>query len=340
MCSLHSEPLRVSEIQSDSMDTDAITISIVIVTWNCKAYASECLKSLDRQLHRFPTELIVVDNASSDGTPELIAADFPHVRLIKSNRNLGFAKGNNVGISASRGKYVCLINPDVIVTADCLGKLVDYMECEPTVGLLGPKMLDPAGRIARSTMRFPTLWNSLCRALALDAIFKRSPTFGGYLMRDFQHDEERDVEILNGWFWMARRSAMEEVGVLDEQLFMYGDDLDWCRRFHTHGWRVVFYAQAEAIHYGGGSSVNAPIPCYLAMQRANLQYWKKHKGGFLTMSFFIVTCLHHLARILGYGVIFTAKPGSRSEASAKLRRSSFALFWLIGLGSSRIREVR
>lgn len=322
------------------MQTDPLLVSVVIVTWNCGKFAAGCLASLDKQRVSFATETIVVDNASLDGTPELITVQFPHVRLIRSDRNLGFAKANNAGIRAARGKYVCLINPDVVVAPECLQKMCDYMEQGPSVGLLGPRMIGPDGRVARSTMRFPDLWNALCRALALDVLFKRSRLFGGFLMRDFRHDEIRDVDVLNGWFWMVRRTAMDDIGLLDEHLFMYGEDLDWCMRFHQAGWRVVFYSPAEALHYGGGASSNRPIPCYIALQRANLQYWRKHRGLLPAAGYFLVTCLYHLVRILGHAVAYPFARSARTSAAFKVKRSVAAIRWMTGLGPSRFSEIR
>lgn len=315
-------------------------ISIVIVTWNCKSYAQECLTSLQGQTGDFSTQIVVVDNASSDGTCEIIENQFPDVQLIRSNTNLGFAKGNNAGILDTDGDYVCLINPDVNVAPDCLGKMLEYMEREPSIGLLGPKMIGPDGNVGRSTMRFPTIWNSLCRALGLDVIFRESRLFGGFLMRDFHHDQIKDVDVLNGWFWMTRRSALNEVGVLDDQLFMYGDDLDWCRRFHNFGWRVVFFPDAEAVHYGGGTTKKAPIPFYLALQRANLQYWEKHNGRLAMAGYFLITCIHHLVRIVGYAFVCLSKHAERLEAAYKVKRSFVSILWLTGLGSNRLSEIR
>ncbi len=316
------------------------SISIVIVTWNCKAFAQECLTSLEAQKGEFTKQIIVVDNASADGTPELIAAQFPGVRLIRSTTNLGFSRANNMGLAEANGDYICLINPDVNVAPNCLRNMLEFMEREPLVGLIGPKMIGADGQVGRSTMRFPTIWNSLCRALGLDVIFKGSRVFGGFLMRDFRHDHTRDVDVLNGWFWMTRRSAMSEVGVLDPQLFMYGDDLDWCRRFHNSHWRVVFFSDAKAIHYGGGTTKKAPIPFYLALQRANLQYWLKHNGRIATAGYFLITCLHHAVRVVGYAVVCLSKKAEPLEATYKVRRSFASILWLTGLGSSRVSEIR
>jgi GT2 family glycosyltransferase len=285
-------------------------------------------------------EIIVVDNASSDGTPDMIGSQFPEVRLIRSRVNHGFARANNIGIKETSGRYICLINPDVNVDSDCLGNMFSYMEQYPNVGLLGPQMLDRDGQVGRSTMRFPTIWNSICRAFALDAFFKGSRVFGGFLMRDFSHMETRDVDILNGWFWMTRRDALNQVGGLDDSLFMYADDLDWCRRFHNFGWRVVFYAEAKAIHYGGGTTARSPIPFYIALQRANLQYWEKHHGRLRMSAYFLVTCLHQLTRIVGYAAVYLTRRNSRAQSSYKVKRSVASFLWLTGLGSNRLGEIR
>ena len=188
-------------------------------------------------------------------------------------------------------------------------------------------------------MRFPTLWNLFCRALALDSLAKRSRLFGGFLMRDFKHDRIADVDILNGWFWMVRRRALEQVGGLDEDLFMYGDDMDWCRRFHLHGWRVVFYPHAKALHYGGGASANAPLACYVALQQANLQYWHKYHGTLSTTAYVVTTLLHQAVRILGYGFVYLSRPRTRNIARQKIRRSLASISWLSGAGSSRRHEL-
>ncbi len=322
------------------MSNSSPVISIVIVTWNCKSYVEECLTSINSQQADISTEIVVVDNASTDGTAEMIAVRFPRVCLVRSPTNLGFAKGNNLGIGQTSGKYICLINPDVNVYPDCLAKMLRYLEEHPEVGLLGPQMLGPDGNVGRSTMRFPTIWNSLCRALALDSLFKRSRIFGGFLMRDFSHDLTKDVDILNGWFWMARRDALNQVGMLDDSLFMYGDDLDWCRRFHDAKWRVVFYAGTQAVHYGGRSSARCPVPLYIAMQRANFQYWEKHHGHFRTFLYMLITGIYHLVRMSGYSAKYLIDKAARAGSSYKVRRSFASLLWLTGLATDRHGEIR
>jgi GT2 family glycosyltransferase len=306
-------------------------LSIVIVSWNAKEYLKECLTSLRVCSEELSMEIIVVENASTDGTPEMIRNQFPEVRLIENDANLGFARANNIGIKLASGKYISLINSDVNVPPDCLPKMRRYMEQQPTIGLLGPKMIGPDGHAHRSGMRFPSVWNVFLRALAVDSRLKGPRAIGGLLMGDFQFDQIKDIDVLNGWFWMTRREALAQVGLLDERFFIYGEDIDWCKRFHLGGWRVVFYPKAEALHYGGASSSNAPVRFGIEMQRSNLQYWGKYHGRTSMFFYVLAIWLDYIIRILGYGFVYLAKRSSRSRALAELKKNLAYMHWLLGL---------
>jgi hypothetical protein len=306
----------------------ASNVSVVIVVWNAKRYAIECLESLERYCGAVCKEVIVVDNASTDGAPEAIEELFPNVLLIRNPENYGFAKANNIGITRCSGDYVCLVNSDVAFTQDCISPMVQYFTEHPTTAMLGPKMLGADRNVRRSTMRFPTFWNSLCRALCLDRLFHHSRLFGGLMMKDFDHRHTAAVEVLNGWFLLIRRNAIEKVGLLDPQFFMYGEDLDWCYRFHRHGEQAIFFAEAEAIHYGGSSSSTAPVKFYLEQHRANWQYCKKHHGWASKVGFLLTLTIHHGLRILGAGCVYVCRPARRSEARLKMSRSFICLEWV------------
>jgi GT2 family glycosyltransferase len=305
-------------------------VSVVIVVWNAKKYVLECLESLREWCQSAYAEVIVVDNASSDGTPELIEQRFPEFKLIRNPENFGFAKANNIGIAQSTGSYVCLVNSDVKFTEDCITPMVKYMNANPGVAMLGPKMLAADGIVRRSTMRFPTVWSTFCHALGLDVIFKKSRVFGGWLMADFDHMRTMPVQVLNGWFVVVRRSAMEQVGLLDAQFFMYGEDMDWCKRFHEAGHNIVFFAGAEAIHYGGGSSSSAPIQFYLEQCRANWRYWRKHHGIMAQIGFLGCFGIHHCVRLVSSGLVYLCSPSRRSQTRLHLRRSVVCLQWIGG----------
>ena len=305
-----------------------VRVSLVIVVWNAKRYVLECLESLRTHCRQVYGEVIVVDNASTDGTPELIAEMFPEFKLIRNSENLGFAKANNIGIAHSSGEYVALVNSDVKFTDDCLSPMLQFLSENPEVGMVGPKMLAADGEVRRSTMRFPTVWNQLCRALGLDIVFRKSRWFGGLLMSDFDHKTTTPVEVLNGWFVVVRRTAMDRVGLLDPQFFMYAEDLDWCYRFHRAGEKVVFFAGSGAIHYGGASSSNAPLRFYLEMCRANWQYWQKHRGRLAQTAFLASSGIYHLVRLLGSAGIYLFSPAQRAENRVRLRRSTLCLRWV------------
>lgn len=307
-----------------------MSISVIIVSWNAKTFLLQCIQSVLLQHSAHPMEIIVVDNASSDGSPEAVKNSFPTIKLICNEDNYGFAKANNIGIRASEGEYLFLINSDVVIHKNCFTKMIEYVEEHPKIGMLGPRIVDSNGRTQRSCMGYPSLWNLLSRALALDSLFPKSKIFGGQLMTFWGHDQIRSVNVINGCFWMLRRSALAQVGLLDERFFIYGEDIDWCKRFNQGGWDVVFFPHAEAMHYGGASSANAPVKFYLEMQRANYQYWMKHHSYIAAKVFLLINMLHHVLRILGAILMFPRLLRKRSESSLKIWRSLASVNWSIG----------
>jgi hypothetical protein len=303
-------------------------VAVVIVVWNAKKYVMECLGSLREQCGKVYSEVIVVDNASTDGSAELVEEMFPEFRLIRNPENFGFAKANNIGIAQCSADYICLVNSDVKFLDDCISPMVGYLAEHPEVGMLGPKMLAASGEVRRSTMRFPTVWNNFCRAFGLDSLFKGSRFFGGMMMSDFDHQTTAPVEVLNGWFLVVRASAIEKVGMLDPQFFMYGEDVDWSYRFHEAGEQVVFFAETGAIHYGGASSSHAPVRFYLELYRATWQYWRKHHNGLAQMGFLAVFAIHHSVRLLSAGLLYLWSPAQRPDTAARFKRSLACLQWV------------
>lgn len=310
---------------------DKPAVAAVIVTWNGRAYAVECLDSLRHNASGLTLQTIVVDNASTDGTPEAVREQFPEVQLVQADTNLGFSKGNNLGMRLADADYVCLINSDVVVPPQCLENMLAFMERNPDIGMLGPKMVAPDGRTGDSVMRLPTVWNSFCCAMGFHRIFPTAKWLNGFMMSEFPYDRTADVEVLTGWFWMIRKSALEEVGGLDEQFFMYGEDIDWSYRFLKAGWRVVFYADAWALHYGAASSCRAPARFYVEMRRANLQYFNKHHGRLAERGYRLVLFVHEAIRIAGHGALYLFATSRREHARAKIISSLAAFGWLAGV---------
>ena len=306
-----------------------VMVSVVIVSWNARNFLAQCLESLSCAGGDYSMEVLVVDNASTDGAPEYIEANYPGVRLIRNDSNQGFAKANNTGIRLCRGKYIALINSDVEVLGNCITTLVAYCEANPEVGMVGPRIIGGDGKLQRSCRGFPCLWNMFCRAVALDSVFPRAKIFGGYLMPYRNHDAIGPAPILSGCFWLVRRAALAGVGLLDEDFFMYGEDMDWCRRFWTAGWRLDYVPNAEAIHYGGGSSANAPFRFFIEKQKADLHYWKKHHGWLARQCYFAIACLHHLLRVLRYSAAAVMQRQESDESGFKVNRSIQCLKWML-----------
>jgi GT2 family glycosyltransferase len=273
-------------------------ISVVIVAWNARHYLELCLQSLVDAPPRRRMEVVVVDNASGDGTVEMVKARFPHVKLIESKENLGFSRGNNVGIRQCSGRYVALVNPDVIVFPGCLDALADFLDQNPKVGNVGPRVFDPDMTQQSTCRRDPSLWNNLCMATGLATAFKNSRVFAGEHMFYFAHDQILPVDVIVGCFSMIRRETFDQVGLLDENLFMYGDDIDWCRRARKAGWQVVFYPGARAIHDRGKTTAAYPVRFALAQQRSVLYYWRKHHGSLGFIGIRTIMIFRHLTRYL------------------------------------------
>lgn len=252
-------------------------ISVVIVSWNACGYLEECLESLSSGV-ACSYEVIVVDNNSSDGSPDMVKNKFPWVRLIQSEENLGFSKGNNVGIRESRGRFVALINSDALALPGCLDALCEFLNKHRDVGMVGPKVMYGDRRLQSSCRHFPTVWNNFCEVFYLNRVFPRLRSLAGEHMFYFSYDRTTEVEVLVGCFIVARREAISSIGLLDESFFFYGEDIDWCLRCWKNGWKVMFYPGAEAIHYCGGSSGNDRVRFAVAQQTARLQLWSKHRS--------------------------------------------------------------
>lgn len=295
-----------------------VDISVVIVGWNAKQYLELCLESLAKAPPRRSMEVFVVDNASTDDSVEMIEGKFPWVKLIKSAENLGFARGNNVAIRQCQGRYVALVNPDVIVFAGCLDALADFLDENPKVGNVGPRVFNPDMSQQSTCRRFPTLWNNFCSATALATTFTKSRIFAGEHMWFFPHDRTLAVDVIVGCFSMIRRETFDQVGLLDESLFMYGDDVDWCRRARNAGWQVVFYPGAQAIHDRGKITAPYPVRFALAQQRSVLRYWTKHHSFWGVLGIRSIMLFHHLLR---YSVaVFWGLVYSQGRAQIEVRK--------------------
>jgi N-acetylglucosaminyl-diphospho-decaprenol L-rhamnosyltransferase len=255
----------------------SLDLSVVIVNWNVRDLLQRCVESVLSSQRSITTEIIVVDNASVDGSVEMLRAEFPQTVLIANPENRGFPAANNQGIAAAQGRYVLLLNPDTEVLADALDALVQYMDAHPDVGLVGPQLLHPDGQVQSSRRRYPTLATLFFESTWLESLAPRA-LLRRYYVLDQPDNAVLDVDWITGAAMLARREVIQQVGGMDERFFMYSEELDWCRRIKAAGWRVVYHPEARVIHYEGKSSEQAMPARHVNFQRSKIRYARKYHG--------------------------------------------------------------
>ncbi|MCE5229786.1 glycosyltransferase family 2 protein [bacterium] len=310
-------------------------LSAIVVNWNTRRMTLDCLRSIEDDCAAIGHETIVIDNASTDGSPDAIAGAFPNARIIRNAANLGFARANNQGIAAARGRYLALINSDVIVLPGCIAEMIRELEDHADIGLISPRILDSRRRLQPNCLRFPGYWNRACETTGLAKAFPQIEFLGDTHVSERRHDRTRDVDILTGCFWVARAEAVARVGPLDENFFMYGEDMDWCRRFRSGGWRVVFHPAGSAIHFGGASSSTQQTRFFIELQKSILRYWRKHHGRIGWLYCAAMIALHQVLRLGAGAVSYALRPSRRGDIRNKLRRSAACLAWLAGARSTQ-----
>ncbi len=252
-------------------------LSVVIVNYNTKKLTMDCIQSVLNSKLNFQYEIFVVDNASSDGSVEQIKSEFPHVHVISNKENVGFSKANNQAIKACSSRYVLLLNSDTIVNENTLDEMISYMDEETNVGAVGCEVNLPDGTLDKACHRgFPTPEASLYYMIGLAKKFPNSPKYNSYHKSYMNMHEVHDIDCLVGAFMMVRREAFEQVGLLDEDFFMYGEDIDWCYRIKEANWRIVYNPTVSIVHYKGASSRRKPFKIVYEFHRAMYLFHKKH----------------------------------------------------------------
>ncbi len=281
----------------------------------------DCLYSIINSPRQYTREIIVVDNASQDGSPEMVQRAFPDVSLIHNPENYGFAKANNIGIQAARGRYLCLANSDTLIQADCLDKLSRYLDTHPDAAVVGPKLLWKDKSLQWSCRKFPGLWNTLCPALGLTRLFPHVPFLSGEHMGYFRHDRTIEVDALVGAFLMIRTEAAEQVGLMDEKYFFYCEEIDWCKRFKNAGWKIVFYPEAQVVHLGQGSASREPERFKREFILSNYRYWKKHHNLLQRLLFCLIVLCRHTIRLAINSLVYIIAPSLRQKTVRSLKGS-------------------
>lgn len=254
-------------------------LSIIIVSYNVRYYLEQCLLSVRRAVQGIEAEVIVVDNHSQDGSMDYLPPRFPEVTFVRGKHNLGFARANNKAIVRSSGEYVLLLNPDTVVGEDVLRECVAFLDAHPDAGAAGVRMLKSDGSDAKESRRgVPTPLTSFYKMVGLCARFPRSKVFGKYYMGYLPWDEPSRIEIVSGAFCMLRREGLDKVGLLDEDFFMYGEDIDLSYRLLQGGWHN-WYLPVRILHYKGESTQKSSFRYVHVFYEAMLIFLGKHYGN-------------------------------------------------------------
>ncbi|KAB2908270.1 MAG: glycosyltransferase [Ignavibacteriales bacterium] len=263
-------------------------LSIIIVNYNVKEFIQNLLESIKSASKGITTEVIIVDNASDDGSIELIQQKYPWVKLLVNSRNLGFGKANNIGLRQATGRYILLLNPDTLVKEDTFEKMIAFFEATPDAGMAGCKLLNTDGSLQLACRRgFPGPWASFTKIMGLSALFPKSRWFAKYNLTYLDENQTYAVDAISGAFMMMTREAFEKTGEFDETFFMYGEDLDLCYRINKAGYKVYYVHTTEIIHYKGESTKRSDLNEVKVFYEAMHIFVKKYYSGSWLLSLFL-----------------------------------------------------
>ena len=284
-----------------------VDLSIIIVSWNVRALLERALDCVYTTIQRSSFEVIVVDNRSDDGSVAMVRERFPAVHLIVNDANVGFGRANNQAAALARGRYLLLLNPDAFVHTGTVDRLVTFMDGQPDAGACGCLLRYADGRLQRSVTSFPTVLTELWTTLGLDRAFPNHPLFGRYKLTYWAMDDLRPVDALMGACLLLRRDVIAQIGLFDEQFFMYSEEIDLCYRVQRAGWKNYFVPDVEATHIWGGSSARVPNASFLRLFRSRVQFFRKHYGTGATLAYKVVLALAALLRVLGGPLLFALR---------------------------------
>jgi GT2 family glycosyltransferase len=291
-------------------------LSVILVSYNTRGMTLRCLHRLFDGLADLDCEVWVVDNASRDGSAEAIAGEFPQVRLVRSDRNLGFGAANNLAMRQARGRYYLLLNTDAFPEEQAIRRLMDFLENHPDTAVAGPRLLNGDGSLQVSCYRFPSPSRAWFENLWLSALLPHHPAIGDY--RRWAHDRERAVDFVTGACMLVRREVVEQVGGFDERFFMYSEETDWQRRMRDAGWEIRFTPNAVVTHLGGASGA-AERPAVNAYFFDSLDWYeRKHHGSLGLLSLRVAMAVGCSIRAVLWGIAALLPSRRRNLARQKL----------------------
>ena len=291
-----------------------LDVSVIIVNWNTRAILRNCLQSIYEQTTEVDFELIVIDNASTDGSAEMVRKEFPEAIVVENAENRGFAAANNQGMAVAKGRYVLLLNSDTLVLDQAIAKIVFFADVNRDAAVVTCRVLNPDKTLQLTCFMFPSLLNMFLASSYLYKLFPCNRFFGRERMTWWQRDDIREVDVATGCFLLVRRGTVQCVGPMDERFFMYGEDTDWCYRFRKAGYKIIFTPHAEIIHYGGESSKQIHAKSILLLRDSRLQFFKKHRGRSVYWMACLMVALFFVLRLPYWGILsLFSQKDKRSE---------------------------
>jgi len=252
-------------------------LSIVIVNYNVEYFLEQCLNSVFSALEGIDGEVFVVDNNSVDASVEMVKTKFPAVKIIENKDNVGFSVANNQALKISSGEYSLLLNPDTVVEEDTFSSIIEFMDNHPDAGGLGVKMIDGKGKFLPESKRgLPTPSVAFYKIFGLNTLFPRSKKFGKYHLGHLDKDEVHEIDILSGAFMLMRKKVLDKIGLLDEDFFMYGEDIDLSYRIIKAGYKNYYFPKTTIIHYKGESTKKSSVNYVFVFYNAMIIFAKKH----------------------------------------------------------------
>jgi N-acetylglucosaminyl-diphospho-decaprenol L-rhamnosyltransferase len=325
------------------MTAPAVDVSVILVNWNSADDLRRCLESLYRHTRGITFEVIVIDNASYDGSERMVNEQFPHVRYIQNNENRGFALANNWGVQHSSGRILMFLNPDTLVLGDALPKMVRALDSLGDAGALGCRILNADGTLQTSCVQaLPTLLNQAFDSEALRSRFPDSHLWGLAPLSQ-PGTEPRHVEMISGACLMVRRHVFEKVGGFTNHYFMYAEDADLCYKVARAGWKLYYLPHAEVIHYGGQSASKRGESMFsvLEMQKSLKMYFANTRGPLSAFAFQLSRFLTAVLRVAIIGATLSLASGqeARAQRKASLRKWMAILRWSLGRSSQPSNET-
>ncbi|MHA2401675.1 MAG: glycosyltransferase family 2 protein [Candidatus Kariarchaeaceae archaeon] len=284
-------------------------ISIIIVNWNTKELLADCLASIYASPPGGEFDIWVVDNSSTDGSPDLIKERYPEIKLIENQENIGFARANNQAFRECQGKSVLLLNPDTVVEAGAIKELEKFLDRMPEAGMVGARLNNPDGSLQISAFPIPTLSREFWRMFHLDYFVP----YANYPMEDWNLNSAREVDTLLGACMLIRCEALDEFGIFDEEYFIYSEEVDLCTRLKKAGWHLYWVPSAVVVHYGGQSTQQVAGEMFLRLYEGKILYFRKHRSKISVIVYKLILFTATIARLILTPFIFIEKPNKRDE---------------------------